>query len=146
MKLITYIHLLHLCITGILAWLLFNQKSELSVLRDEVRVSTHFINAVTKAVAQNYNPQISIPLQAATVEGYGITIDILDANRIQVGAEIFPFEEMVKRLTPESLVDKKTALITTSASIPVEQNAVLLDAVVGHLERNGISDITFSQK
>lgn len=122
-------------LTVVLFLLVLAQKSELSALTREIQAST-------QVAVQNYNPKISIPPQPDAPKNYGVTIKILDAKRIQIGTEIFPFDQMVKRLTPEFLIDKKSALIVANEKIQMDQ----IDVVVTHLGRHGISDITFSQK
>jgi biopolymer transport protein ExbD len=131
MKSKDYLYFPHMRLTAVLFWLVL----ALSSITREVQASP-------QVAVQDYNPKISIPPQPDIPKNYGIRIKILDTKRIQIGTEIFPFDQMTKRLTPEFLIDKKSALIVADEKIQMEQ----IDVVVNHLGRHGIFDITFSQK
>jgi biopolymer transport protein ExbD len=142
MKSTAYLHALHICITGVLLVMFIAQKSEISELTREVSVCTQFIESAAKAAMQNYDPKISIPPQNTGIEDYGITVNILDKERIQIGTDVYPFDEMTDRLTQDLLKNKKQALIIVSQKTSMEQ----VELVVNHLGQLGISDITFTQK
>ena len=142
MKTSLSLHILHVALTTALLWLALDQRSELKALKDDISVTTVFLESAARAAVQSYNPQITTVPQHTTSDEYDITVKMIDAERAQVGPEVFPLDQTAKRLPSGALKQKKRALIIAGTDIPMES----VEVIVNHLGRSGISDVTFSQK